>query len=109
MSAVEDQVPRFTLGDRIRRARTHKRLEQADVAKALSVSRSLVSMWERDLSEPRVSQVREIAELTGVPESWLWSTSMYNFTPELALIQGAVPDDEPTQQRLPFRPTFFQK
>lgn len=95
MSALEQvAIPEFTLADRIRRARTHKGLEQVDVAKALGVSRSLVSMWERELSEPRVSQLREIATLTDVPEHWLFSgsTSQSESAPSLTLLRGGAPE-----------------
>lgn len=95
MTAIEATIPQWTLGDRIRRARTHKGLEQADVAKALGVSRSLVSMWERDLSDPRVGQIREIAALTRIPENWFWGSTSDGESTSLTLLLGGVPEQLP--------------
>lgn len=91
MSMTADAVePIWTLGNRIWRARLHAGLEQAEVAEALGVSRALVSRWEKDLSDPRVGQLHQIAELTGVSFTWL-STTMYESTP-FTLVYGEVPE-----------------
>lgn len=71
MSAAEAVIPEWRLGDRLLRARKHAGMEQTEIAKHLGVSRALVSMWERDLSEPRVTHIRTWAEVTGVQIEWL--------------------------------------
>lgn len=82
--------PEWTLGDRLLRARKHAGLEQSDVAQALGVSRSLVSMWERDMSDPRVGQVRELSDLTGVSYDWLvGSRTCFVPPPALQLVAAA--------------------
>lgn len=58
----------WTMGDRMWKARKTAGLEQSDVAKALDVSRALVSRWERDLSEPSPSQLRKFVELIKRPD-----------------------------------------
>lgn len=56
----------WTLGDRLAKARRHVGLEQAEMAKRLGVSRALVSKWERDGTEPSVTQARRWAEECGI-------------------------------------------
>lgn len=67
-------APVWTLGDKLAKARRFAGLEQADMAMALNVSRALVSKFERDQSEPRISQLRQWAKVTGVSEEWLLSS-----------------------------------
>lgn len=55
---------RWTLGDRLRKARKAAGLEQADMARLIGTSRPNVSKWERNLVEPRVSQLIKWAEVT---------------------------------------------
>lgn len=73
MAMVEQvtEIPSWTLGDRIVKARRHAHLEQRELAVALGVSAPLISKWERDVAEPRPSQVMKIAEATGVPYGWI--------------------------------------
>jgi transcriptional regulator with XRE-family HTH domain len=51
--------------------RFSRKVEQAEVADRLGVSRALVSRWERDLSEPSAKQVLAWADATGVDPAWL--------------------------------------
>lgn len=53
------------IGTRIRRARERKRMRQADLAKALGVSRQTVDAWENDRSYPR-SSIGAIEEVLGI-------------------------------------------
>lgn len=59
----------FRMADCYRKARTDAGLDQEEVAHALEVSRPLVSKWERGKSEPTVSQLRRLAEITDA--EWL--------------------------------------
>lgn len=61
----------WTLGDKIAKARRYAGLEQDELGAAVGVSRALVSKWERDKSEPTISQVRLVAQATGVSFDWL--------------------------------------
>lgn len=65
------EVPEWTLGDRISKARRHAGLEQGDLASACGVSRPLVSLWENDKAMPRFDHVLTIAQVTNVDIGWL--------------------------------------
>lgn len=55
--------------DCYRRARLDAGLDQEDLAQKVSVSRPLISKWERGKSEPTVSQLVALAEATDA--EWL--------------------------------------
>lgn len=59
----------WTIGDEIRRARKHARMDQATLAEAVGVSRQTVSSWECDRTEPSITEYRRIAQATGA--DWL--------------------------------------
>ena len=61
----------WTLGDRLRKARLHAGFEQEHMANAIGVSRVTISAWERDRSQPNLSQSVKWAEVTGVGLDWL--------------------------------------
>jgi transcriptional regulator with XRE-family HTH domain len=65
------QIPQWTLGDRIRKAREVAGLEQQDLADALYMSRAAVSSWENSHSQPAPRKLAVIASVTGVSASWL--------------------------------------
>lgn len=57
---------------RIRRARTSKKLSQAELARRVGVERSAVTQWERsEGTTPSVSHLCRIAVETGVCFEWL--------------------------------------
>ena len=70
------EVPEWTFGDRLRKAREHRKMEQSEMADALGVSRAVVSKWERG-SQPRnlFEVVQRWSEVTGVPAQWLLGVS----------------------------------
>lgn len=74
--------PRWTLGDRIYKARRGAGLEQTEVAQLVGVTRQLVGKWERDLSEPGVLQLRRFAEVTAAPWDWLTDDSSSGWNPD---------------------------
>ncbi len=47
--------------------RVNARMSQADMAKALSVSPATIFNWEKGKSEPSLTQLRKISELSGIP------------------------------------------
>ena len=62
-----------TLGADIRALRKSRGLTLTDVAKRLDRSVGWLSQVERDLSEPSISDLRQIAECLGVPMSMLFA------------------------------------
>lgn len=66
-------VPRWTFGDRVRRARREAGMDRLELAEKLGVSRSTVATWENDRSVPGRYEdvVREIADVTGVDAEWI--------------------------------------
>lgn len=65
----------WTLGDRLAKSRRKAGMEQADIAPLVGVSRALISKWERDLSEPTVTQAQRWADVTDAPIEWLLGLS----------------------------------
>lgn len=67
-------TPQWTLGDRIRRARLSAGMDRLELAGKLGVSRAAVGYWETDRSQPKdiMETLRQIAEITGVGEDWLF-------------------------------------
>lgn len=64
------------IGDRIKEARRRAGLNQPALAKACGwASQGRVSNYERNLREPKTSDVRLIAKALGVSEAWLWTGS----------------------------------
>lgn len=63
--------PVLSLGDRLRMARKRAHLDQDRMADRMGVSRHSVSKWERDVTEPRLSDGAKWAEITHVPLEWL--------------------------------------
>jgi len=48
-------------------ARVNAKMTQADVAKAMHVTKSTVVAWENGKTEPKISQARELSELYSFP------------------------------------------
>lgn len=72
----------WSLGDRLAKARKVAGLEQSEIASVLGVSRALVSQWENDKAEPRLSQVAAFAEMTKQPFVWfLGSADVQGYQP----------------------------
>jgi len=61
----------MTLGLRIREARKSKNISQGALGKAMGVTASNVSSWERDKSEPRVSDIPKLAQILKTSILWL--------------------------------------
>lgn len=65
------RIPKFDVHDRLRKAREHAHIDQADLAKDLGVARQTVSNYERGAVKPRRAVVMAWAMRTGVPIKWL--------------------------------------
>lgn len=106
----ELRIPEWTLGDRLAKARTEAGMEQEDMARILNVSKSSISAWERDESQPRklFSVIATWAAETGVPRGWLLGEqdlqrSRCSSEIDLRIIPGGGKTHEVTgQTRLPF-------
>lgn len=64
-------IPRFTMGDRLRKARELTGLDQAAFAREIGVSRNTVGNAETDSVRVRRITLRAWAMRTGVPVEWL--------------------------------------
>lgn len=70
---VRTDIPPWTFGDRLRKARRAAGLSQAELAKLLGVGTSRLSGWESDASRPRdiIAVARQVEAATGIPADWL--------------------------------------
>ena len=59
------------LGNRIKEARKSKNIAQKDLAGALGVTKSAMSLWEKGTREPDVSTLRRIADILDVSADYL--------------------------------------
>ena len=48
-------------------ARVNAGLTQDDVARAMKVSKNTVVAWEKGMTEPKISQSRELSQLYNIP------------------------------------------
>lgn len=105
MQAAELEVPTWTLGDRLRKAREHAGIKREAMAAVFGVTPGAISHWENDRQRPRdlLAVANGWAVETGVPVQWLLgvSTSMYESTPALSLIRGGIPEQLTFDQRSP--------
>lgn len=68
-----------SLGGRVREVRTRLALTQSEFASRLRTRKgkrpdtALVSRWERDVTEPSLYYMRQIAELGGITVDELWA------------------------------------
>lgn len=73
-------LPKWTLGDRLRKAREHAGVSRDQMAVRLGVTPGAISHWERDRQRPKdlVDTVERWSTETGVPAAWLLGlTKMY--------------------------------
>lgn len=64
-------IPEFTLGDRLRKARELRGLEQQELAEQLGIHRQSVARYEKGDAEPRKPVMTLWAIVTGVDLEWL--------------------------------------
>jgi transcriptional regulator with XRE-family HTH domain len=73
MTVQPDRIyPAWTLGDRLRKARTQCRMTQEEFAANIGVKEGSLAAWETDRAQPRsvVAVARRIEQFTGIPASW---------------------------------------
>lgn len=66
-----------TIGQRIRSARTKKRLTQPQVATAIGASDGIISQWENDKYEPKREKLDKLAKVLGVTANHLLGNEPY--------------------------------
>lgn len=71
MRSMVDKPGAKALGERIAQARAERGVSQADLARAIAVSRSAVTQWESGRSEPSSANLRRISEFLEVSIEWL--------------------------------------
>ena len=59
------------ISDKIKTLREQNSITQADLAKAIGVTTSAVSAWEKGINEPRMGAVHKIAQYFNVTKSYL--------------------------------------
>ncbi|MFV0315479.1 MAG: helix-turn-helix domain-containing protein [Microthrixaceae bacterium] len=64
-------IPEFELTDRLRRAREHAEMDQAELAEALGISRTSVGNYENGRRVPTRPYLIAWADVTGVDPHWL--------------------------------------
>lgn len=79
------QLPTFTIGDRMRKAREFANLSVGQMAEMLRVSRNTISNYEHDHGARGVpwSVIRSYSQITGVPLDW------FSAGPETGHTQGS--------------------
>lgn len=60
-----------TLGERIRLARTSRRLSQAELARRIGISTNAMNQMEMGITDPRASRITAIAEVLNVSTDYL--------------------------------------
>ena len=66
-----NRLPRWTLGDRLRKAREHRGWTQRELSSRLGVSLRTISRWERGENRPSYPLLVAASRETGVPIAWL--------------------------------------
>ncbi len=60
-----------TLGDKIRELRINKGYTQTQLAKAVGVSKGVISFWENNINEPKASYLKTLAQCLDVSVDYL--------------------------------------
>jgi DNA-binding XRE family transcriptional regulator len=97
-------IPRWTVPDKIRKAREHAGLSQQELADRLSVTRTSVVNWERGHTRPLRLILRLLAAETGVDEQWLSQEgpliSLHTDIPAGIPVQPATPGHAPVDNEI---------
>ncbi|WP_336627336.1 MULTISPECIES: helix-turn-helix domain-containing protein [unclassified Microbacterium] len=86
-------IPGWSFGDRLRKARVMRGLDQRALARILDVSPGAIGQWETDLTRPRnIAEIaRKVQEACRVPAWWLLDIEPINVestADELAAARG---------------------
>ena len=83
----------MSVGERIMELRKQKKLSQADLAKAMDVSRQAVSKWENDLASPDTIKLIQLADLLDTPVEYLATGRMPTYE-EAPIVLNMVKTEE---------------
>ena len=72
MSEIDRKEERMELKISLAAARVNAKLTQEELADKLGVNKSTVISWESGKSEPKLSQVQLISELSGIPMDFIF-------------------------------------
>lgn len=56
----------MNIGKKIEALRIEKKMSQRDLAAKLNVSSSTISLWERDITTPRMDKLQQLSRIFGV-------------------------------------------
>lgn len=59
-------------------ARVNAKLTQKELAEILGVSNSTIVNWEKGITEPNLSQLKKISELSGIPMDFIFVPEQSN-------------------------------
>lgn len=68
MSVITNERPKISIAA----ARVNARLNQRELAEKMGVNASTITNWEKGITEPNVSQLRKISELSGIPMDFIF-------------------------------------
>ena len=63
-------------GEILRELRTDKKLTQPQLAEAIGVSKSMISMWETGINEPTASNIMKLSKFFDVTTDYLLGLSL---------------------------------
>lgn len=59
-------------------ARVNAKLTQKELAEILGISNATVVNWEKGNTEPNITQLRKISELSGIPMDFIFTPEKFN-------------------------------
>lgn len=101
MALAEAQIPEWTLGERLAKARKVVGLTQKGMAEKMDVSASAIAKWESGNGEPQnfMDTIDRWSEITGVDPAWLLGFRTGSFSTPLEVITNS---DQYVPLTLPF-------
>lgn len=99
--SLEHAEPEWTLGERIRKCRKIMGLDQVQFGALFDVSDSLVSKWENDVREPKLSELRKMEDVCPVPRGFLIRSRWSRLSPLRLLPGGQSGPSKMSQTALP--------
>ena len=65
-------MPKISLEISLEAARVNAKLTQKELAEKLGISNVTVVNWEKGVTEPTLSQLRKISQLSGIPMDFIY-------------------------------------
>jgi transcriptional regulator with XRE-family HTH domain len=95
-------VPEWTVGERMKKARTTAGLTVEFMAEQFGVKVPTIRSWEQSVRAPRqlLDRLREWARVTGVSYVWLLGAEYAVITPTLRLITTTAPQMSDSYERI---------